>query len=123
MRLTLITAAALGLALSAGAVANPDEDKAERHERHMDRMAERLDLSDAQRDEIDALVRAHMERTQAAREQLKQAHEQLRDEMRAVLTPEQAEKLDAMHDDMGERMGEHRGRKKGHDDDHDRHEH
>lgn len=113
MRLSLIPAAAVALALAAGAVAQPAGDRAERHERHMDRMTERLELTDAQRQQVEELMKAHHARTQAARDEIKRSHEQMRNDMRAVLTPEQAAKLDAMHERMGERM--HRGHDMGKD--------
>ena len=89
MNTKLITAAALGFALSAGAVANPADDHGMQG-RHLDRLTERLDLTDAQRTEVKALMDAH-------HEEMKRAREALHAELRALLTPEQAAKLDEMH--------------------------
>lgn len=105
MRLTLIPAAALALALSGGVAAQPGM-AGDEMPRHMDRMAEKLELTDTQRTQVAELMKAHHERMQAAREQL---HEDLK----KLLTPEQAAKLDAMHERMGEHRGEHkRGERK-----------
>ena len=106
MNTKLITVAALGLALSAGAVANPADDRGTQV-RHLDRLTERLDLSDAQRTEVKALMDAH-------HEEMKRAREAMHAELRALLTPEQAAKLDAMH----ARRDEHKRKDK--DDDEER---
>lgn len=98
MNKTLLTAVVLGLSLATSAWANPDDHGGDRHERHMDRMAERLELDDSQRARMEALMNQHHERTAAARAQIKQSHEQLRTEMRAILSEEQVAKLEKMHE-------------------------
>lgn len=111
MKLTLLTAAALGLSLATGAWANPGhhgEHGGDRHERHMDHMAERLDLSDSQRAQVEALMKQHHDR-------VKQSHEQMRTELRTILNDEQVAKMEQMH----ERMGKDKGKKK--DKDHMKH--
>ena len=106
MNRTLLTAAALSLVLATGAWANPAEHGGDRHERHMDRMAERLDLDDSQRARVEELMKAHHERTAEARAQIKESHEQMRSEMRAILNEDQIAKMEKMH--------EHEGKRKGH---------
>ena len=104
MKVSLLTAAALGLTLATGAWANPSDHNGERHDRHeqhMDRMAERLDLDDSQRAQIEALMKAHHERTAEARAAIKESHEQMRDEVRAILNEEQVAKMEKMHKRKG----------------------
>ena len=83
-------------------------------ERIKDRMAAELKLTDDQRDKLDHLARAYREEQRAAA----QKH---REEMRAVLTPEQQQKFDKMQARMHRRdaggpppfagmNGRHRGR-------------
>ncbi|MEX0900359.1 MAG: periplasmic heavy metal sensor [Gammaproteobacteria bacterium] len=105
MRMTLLTAAALGLTLASGAWANPGEHGGDRHERHMDRMAERLDLTDSQRAQVEALMKQHHERTADAREQIKKSHEQVRTEIRALLNEDQIAKMEKMHKGKGKGKG------------------
>jgi Spy/CpxP family protein refolding chaperone len=83
----------------------PDvEIRAERREERFDEMAEALDLTDAQRQQIEALRaerKAEMEARRAEREKLREEMQQLRaerpgpgelpDEVAAILTPEQQE--------------------------------
>jgi Spy/CpxP family protein refolding chaperone len=109
MHRTLLTAAALSLALATGAWANPAEHGGDRHERHMDRMAERLDLDDSQRARVEALMEQHHARTAEARAQIKRSHEQMRTEMRAILNEDQIAKMEKMHEKKGEK------KRKGHD--------
>ncbi len=113
MNKTLLTAAALGLTLATGAWANPGDHGGERHAMHMDRMAERLDLDDGQRAQIEALMKAHHERTAEARAEIKQSHEQMRNEVRAILNEEQVAKMEKMHERKDKKKG--KGRMK-HDD-------
>ncbi|MFP4207707.1 MAG: Spy/CpxP family protein refolding chaperone [Wenzhouxiangella sp.] len=92
--LALAVAGALGLSLSALAQNNPERGA---------RLAERLDLTTEQQQEIDNLRSAHREDMQALREQRQEARMALREEIRAVLTPEQAEQFDAMEHRRAER--------------------
>jgi Spy/CpxP family protein refolding chaperone len=83
----------------------PDiESRTERREERFDGMADALDLTDAQRQQLEALRaerQAEMEARRAEREQLREEMQQLRaerpgpgglpDEVAAVLTPEQQE--------------------------------
>ncbi len=112
MKTTLLTAVALGLTLATGAWASPGDHGGDRHERHMDRMAERLELDDSQRARIEALMKQHHERTADARAEIKQSHEQMRTEMRAILNEDQLAKMEKMHEKKGEKKGKRKG--KGH---------
>lgn len=98
MKLTLLTAAALGLSLAAGAWANPSNHGGDRHGRHMDMMSERLELNDSQRAQMEALMMQH-------RDRVKQSRDQMRTEMRAILNEDQAAKMDEMHEHMGKKKG------------------
>lgn len=114
MKLTLLIPAALAFAFATTAVADPPMS-GDRMMRHLDQMAERLDLDEQQRAQMHELMEAHHERMKASREHLHEA-------LMAMLTPEQAAKLDEMHRERQEHHGEH-GETKGHDKGHDRHRH
>ncbi|MFW5927513.1 MAG: Spy/CpxP family protein refolding chaperone [Wenzhouxiangella sp.] len=96
-------ALAASLALASPGKGNPGE-----------RLAERLDLSDSQRVELNELFEQHQSSMQEVREQRKEAREQLHESIRALLTAEQAERFDEMRarHDRGERgHGGHHGHK------------
>lgn len=115
MNKTLLTAAALGLTLATGAWANPAEHGGDRHDRHMDRMAERLELDDSQRTQIEALMKAHHARTAEARAAIKQSHEQMRSEVRAILNEAQVEKMEKMHEKKEKMKDKDRMKHEGHE--------
>lgn len=104
--LALTVAAALGLSFSALA-----ENQGQRGQR----LADELNLTTEQQAEIDGLRAAHRETMQGLRAERQEARTALHEEIRAVLTPEQAEKFDAMEHRRGERrqnaMQGGRGRK------------
>lgn len=77
-----------GPAMQPGPAENPLEIIA-KADRLKDRLAEKLQLTDAQRDQLEHLGRSF----RAAQREAAQKH---RDEMRAVLTPEQQQKLEKM---------------------------
>ena len=81
---TLIVAAGLSSVLLAAPAAG------DRHERGMERMTEALSLTTEQQ------------------EQIRQIHEEEGAKLDAVLTAEQREKADAMHEERRERMEERR---------------
>lgn len=105
------------LAISGPALANRS---APSPERMADRMAERLELSDSQRDQIANLIEVEREQRRALRAEgerdrsaMRASRQALREEIRAVLTAEQAEQLDEMKSNRKHRR--HGGRHgKGH---------
>ncbi|MCC5864468.1 MAG: Spy/CpxP family protein refolding chaperone [Wenzhouxiangella sp.] len=117
-QLSALAVAAL-LAISGPALANR---QAPSPERMADRMAERLELSDSQRDQIANLIEVEREQRRALRSEgerdrsaMRASRQALREEIRDVLTAEQAERLDAMKSDRKHRRHRHGGRYgKGH---------
>jgi Spy/CpxP family protein refolding chaperone len=97
MVLALAVAGTLGLSFSAMAQNNDERGT---------RLAERLDLTTEQQEQIDALRAAHREEMREMRDQREQARSALHDEIRAILTPEQAEEFDAMEHRRAERRAE-----------------
>jgi Spy/CpxP family protein refolding chaperone len=92
--LALTVAAALGLSFSALA-----QNEGPRGQR----LAEELNLTTEQQAEIDALRSAHRETMQGLRAERQEARTALHEEIRSVLTAEQAEKFDAMEHRRAER--------------------
>ena len=95
------------LAISGPALANRS---APSPERMADRMAERLELSDSQRDQIANLIEVEREQRRALRSEgerdrsaMRASRQALREEIRDVLTAEQAERLDEMKSDRKHR--------------------
>lgn len=121
-KLMIASALALGLMTSAIAqtpAATP-QDRAEAREarmaQHIDRLAERLNLTPAQKLEVQGLFeaqraerRAMAERQRAERRAMK---EQGQARLAAVLTAEQMTQLDALRAERGERWREHRGHRR-----------
>jgi Spy/CpxP family protein refolding chaperone len=112
--ITVFAAMALSVAAwAAVAQGTPDHQKSgddnARHEqmmqRHMDQVAQELNLTEQQKPQVQAIMKAQMEKMRALREQqeaqMKQLHESTKAELSKVLTPEQMTKLDSMHDHMG----------------------
>lgn len=90
----------------------------QRLDRHLQMMDERLDLTDEQETQIRALLEEHAAEMRAWRddddsrdERRAHRHESmtaLREEVHALLTEEQAEKLKAMHERLQDRPRDHR---------------
>ncbi len=106
MVLALAVAGTLGLSFSAMAQNNEERGA---------RLAERLNLTTEQQEQIDALRAAHREEMREIRGQREEARAALHAEIRATLTPEQAEEFDAMAHRRAERrqgaMGGERGQR------------
>ena len=102
---------ALALLLSAPVFANenghPMKDKAHWGEKRMERLTEKLSLSDEQAAQIKAIFEASKEKMMALQ---KETHEQVA----AVLTPEQNETYAAMKKEHQEKRKEHKGNLKEH---------
>lgn len=117
-QLSALAVAAL-LAISGPALANRSAPSSERM---ADRMAERLELSDSQRDQIATLIEVEREQRRALRAEgernrsaMRASRQALREEIRDVLTAEQAEQLDEMKSNRKHRRHRHGGRYgKGH---------
>lgn len=130
----LLTATLLGAALSLPVAGFAQSDKPERsdraprhemRERMAQKMAEKLNLTDAQKQQMKALREQHkaaMDKLQAegkeAREQFRDKaqalQKQFRDQRRALLTPEQLKIADEMEAKMKDRAEHRRGHRKGH---------
>ncbi len=122
--LALATASLLSASLAAPALAKPGYD---RMDRGMERMAEKLDLSEDQKGELHDLMDAHRdqmgsiewrteegERNPEARQQAREARQALNEEIAEILDAEQAEKFEAMQNQRGHRRGgRHHGRAMG----------
>jgi Spy/CpxP family protein refolding chaperone len=86
----------------------------------MERLLAELNLSETQRTQVQSIMEKHREATQPLREQMRvaqsredmesvrdqmrTAQQKLRDEVRAVLTPEQRQQLEASQSEIRERM-------------------
>lgn len=88
---TMIAIAALGGAAITG-FASPGEQgyRGNKMENRMERMTEHLNLTDQQQEQVRALIEGQMKERQARREQMKE-------NIRAVLTDEQKATFDEMH--------------------------
>lgn len=107
MNKTLI---ALTLAAIIPAAAYAAGDKRGEHARgpHIERLAERLELSEEQQ----AKMRALFEEQRTQREAMRA---QMRGKMNELLTPEQIAKMDAMREQRGEHRKEKRAHRKSRD--------
>jgi protein CpxP len=100
-------AAALACVLAAGAtaaLAGPPFG-AERADRHLERMTEQLDLTDAQQAEIRAMLDAHQQSADADRAQLReQIDTVLTDEQRALRDQQMEDRMARRLDRMADRL-------------------
>ncbi|MFM7433305.1 MAG: Spy/CpxP family protein refolding chaperone [Gammaproteobacteria bacterium] len=94
--------------------------RADRRGGGMERLLAELDLSETQLTQVQSIMEKHREATQPLREQMRSAQgredmnsvrdqmraaqQKLRDELSAVLTPEQRQQLEARQSEMRERM-------------------
>ena len=107
--LVLSVAAWAAVAQQDAPPASGQGDNQARHEqmmqRHMDKVAQELNLTDQQKPQVQAIMKSQMEKMRALREQqeaqMKQLHESMQGELAKVLTPDQMTKLKSMHDHMG----------------------
>jgi Spy/CpxP family protein refolding chaperone len=109
IRMIGLSLAGAGLiALSLPALAQPQYGKG-----GAERLAERLELTSEQREQIEVLFEAHRDQMREQRQQNREARLALREEISAILTEEQAEKFESMrkhHGDRGSRKGQRRYR-------------
>lgn len=89
-------------------------------EQHMEMLARRLNLTDAQKAQVKQLIEKHRSEIDAINnekltrdermQKMKALHQQMQSEMKGILTPEQQKKFEQMHQNMrkGRRHG-HRG--------------
>lgn len=118
-KLMIASALALGLMTTAIAQtpATPPQERAEaRMTQHLDRLAERLNLTPAQKLEVQGVFeaqraerRALAERQRAERRAMK---EQGQARLASVLTAEQMAQLETLRAERGERWREHRGHRR-----------
>jgi len=117
----------VGLA-PAGQAHDHHEDHGARIEKHMEHAAERLGLSDAQKEQLRPLVEQHVAKAKAIRdkypaessaEQRRQMYQEMhavREEydgqVRAVLTEEQRQEWEKMRSERRDRMREHKRERK-----------
>ena len=66
--------------------------------KHLDKLTKKLKLTDEQRGQVDGILKEYQQRMQALHEQFEALHKEKHDKIKTVLTPEQQEKFDAMHE-------------------------
>ena len=127
---TALLAGALMVGLASVAHAHgPEGDPAARIEKHMQMAAERLKLSDAQKQQLRPLIDEHVAKVKAIRDKYppetpREQKRQMYDEMkgvredydakvRAVLTEEQQQEWEKMRSERRDRMREHKGERQG----------
>lgn len=117
---------ALGLSLGVGTLAQAHDDKKDhgaRVEKHMQQAAERLALSEEQKQQLRPLVEEHLAKAkairdrypaEASREQKRQMFDEMRSvrddydgKVRAVLSEEQRQEWDKMQSERRDRMRRH----------------
>lgn len=99
--LTLALAGAGTAAIACGGPGGPD--MAKKHEKMLDRLDDRLELTDAQEDQVETLFKAAHQKHQAV-------HDETHKAIAGILTPEQLQKFEQMRE---ERMDKRRDRKDG----------
>lgn len=98
-------AAGVVLALAASratTLADENPAKGDRIQHRVERMKERLNLTDDQARQIEQIFREAHQQGQADREAMRERHKKIHDQIQSVLTPEQREKMEQMRK-------EHRG--------------
>ncbi len=87
------------------------------HEKRLDKMAKKLDLSTEQKDKISAIMKENGEKMKAEMEKMRESHKAMREEnqkkMNEVLTPEQQKKFAEMKPGKHEKTGKHEKKCKG----------
>jgi protein CpxP len=133
MKRKTLPIALFALVLSAGLTPvaqahGPEGDPGARIEKHMQMAAERLQLSDAQKQQLRPLVEEHVAKVKAIRgkyppemprEQKRQMYEEMHAvredydaEVKAVLTEEQQQEWEKMRSERRDRMREHQRERK-----------
>lgn len=99
----------LATAASTAVLAEP-ADKERFHDRHMQRMASELQLTEQQQEQLREVHKEQFEK-------MKALHEERREKVEAILTDEQRDKWQELHEkrreDMKKHMREHRDHKRG----------
>lgn len=90
---------ALSTAASASVLAAPG-DMGKYHERHMQRMASELQLTDQQQQQLGAVHQEHFDK-------MKALHQEKQDKVGAILTDEQRSKWQEMREQRREKMKKH----------------
>jgi Spy/CpxP family protein refolding chaperone len=99
----LAAGAVLALAATrAATLADETPAKGDRILHRVERMKERLNLSDDQARQIEQIFREAHQQGQGDREAMRERHKKIHDQIQSVLTPEQREKMEQM-------KKEHRG--------------
>ncbi len=95
----------LGMLACQGARAEVDEQILSHR---LDRLQTELSLSDQQKQDVGKIFEETRPQLEALRKQMRDLREQMRTRLKAVLTPEQMEKFEKLHQQRGEprrRMG------------------
>lgn len=100
-QLIIATTLALSTVLSGAVLA--DTSKSQHHQRYLDRLSEQLDLTPEQQREVSDLHAEQYEKRKALRDET-------RNRMDEILTLEQREKLETIHQQRVERMKQHHGK-------------
>lgn len=66
---------------------------------HQRRMREELKLNDQQAEEVRKIFEEARPQLEALRQQRKEIHDKMREKLKAVLTPEQQQKFEKMHEE------------------------
>jgi periplasmic protein CpxP/Spy len=99
--LIIATTLALSTVLSGAVLA--DTSTSQHHQRYLDRLSEQLDLTPEQKREVSELHAEQYEKRKALRDET-------RNRMDEILTAEQRQKLDTIHQQRVERMKQHHGK-------------
>ena len=97
-------AAGVVLALAASRatiLADENPAKGDRVQHRVERMKQQLNLTDDQARQIEQIFRDAQQQGQADREQMRERHKKVHDQIQSVLTPEQREKLEQMRKEHG----------------------
>lgn len=101
-KLIIASSLALATAFSGSLLAGTSGDAY--HQRHLERMSERLDLTPEQQREVGELHREQFEKHKALREETTSR-------MNEILTEEQREKLEQLRKERSEKMKQHHGKR------------
>ena len=101
---------------TAGAIAQTSDrqkmSKEEKIQMKVERMKSELNLSEEQTDKITSILKNHFQAEEKTREEHRAQRAAVHEEIKAVLTPEQTKKLEAMHAERKDKMKERHGDRK-----------
>ncbi len=95
------------ITFSSAGLAEPNAEK------RMQRLAKKLDLSEEQITQVNAVFESQQATREDIRQQMKALHEDTRNQLSGILTPEQQEKFDQMHQRKKGKRQKHHSRQDG----------